>query len=121
MTLKLLAAGTAIFALAAGAVQAATSAGGAYAEPKQPVAYSKLDSYLRASPTRRAHGDWGIGANTASAQTGTSANASVDAPQNGRDGMMPNTSAPASANGSTSDMNTPPAGSTPMQTPPAPR
>ena len=63
-------AGAAILALIATAdASAATKKAGAYTEPSQPVAYSKLDSYLKASPTKRAKGDWSLGS-TASASAG---------------------------------------------------
>jgi hypothetical protein len=77
-----LAAGAAAVALTAGAASAATkhhhakasSNAGNYAEPSQPVAYSKLDSYLKTSPTRRKKEDWSL---AAGAPTGTSANTSA--------------------------------------------
>lgn len=49
--------GVAAVGLAAGAAQAAGSAG-AYAEPSRPIAYSNLNAYLRASPKTRAARDW---------------------------------------------------------------
>jgi len=45
------------FAFFAGAAQAATSRG-AYAEPSQPIAYSQLHAYMKASPSQRAGKDW---------------------------------------------------------------
>jgi len=30
-------------------------------QPAQPVAYTKLDAYMKASPSEKAHGDWGLG------------------------------------------------------------
>jgi hypothetical protein len=35
-------------------------------EPSQPIAYSKLDAYMKASPSEKAHGSWGL--DTAAAQ-----------------------------------------------------
>jgi hypothetical protein len=88
-------AGAAVLALiAGGAASAAThKTAGAYAEPSQPVAYSKLDAYLKASPTKRAKQDWSVGSTTSAsaAPTGAAANTSVTT------GMAPASSAPASA------------------------
>src|ERR1700722_10976339 len=88
--------GAAVLALiAGGAASAAThkTSAGAYAEPSQPVAYSKLDSYLKTSPTKRARQDWSIGSSTSApaAPTGASANTSATT------SMTPSSSAPASA------------------------
>ena len=87
MKLPVLMAGVATIALTAGAAAAAShhhhhaakgESAGAYAPPAQPVAYSKLDAYLKASPKERARGDWGADtANAAAAQTGTAANAAA--------------------------------------------
>jgi hypothetical protein len=41
-------------------------------EPAQPVAYAKLDAYLKASPSERAHGAWGLD-NSTQAAPGASA------------------------------------------------
>lgn len=71
----LLAAGTAAIALSAAAVSAAPTAKG----PKQPIPYAELNAYLKASPKVRMHKDWWSG-QTASAETGTSANTSATAP-----------------------------------------
>jgi hypothetical protein len=94
-------AGAAVLALiAATDASAATKKAGAYAEPSQPVAYSKLDSYLKASPSKRAKQDWSIGsAQTAStAPIGTSANTSATAQTPATDNSAPpaaDTAAPA--------------------------
>src|ERR1700722_9216104 len=74
--------GAAVLALiAGGAASAAThkTSAGAYAEPSQPVAYSKLDTYLKTSPTKRGKQDWSIGstASASAAPTGASANTSA--------------------------------------------
>ena len=58
MKLQVLA-GAAALALIAGGASAAThkhhaAAAGSYAAPSQPIAYAKLDSYLKASPAKRA-------------------------------------------------------------------
>lgn len=90
MKLQVVLAGAAMLALAAGAAQAAThhkaagKSAGAYAEPSQPVAYAKLDSYLKASGHARTSQSWGL-ENTgmaAGSATGAGANASANAPQN---------------------------------------
>ena len=91
MKLQVVLTGAAGLALAAGTVQAkvhhhkiAARMGGSFAEPKQPVAYSRLDTYLRASPRARAKESWGLD-NTgmaAGSATGAGANASASAPQN---------------------------------------
>ncbi len=119
-------AGAAVLALiAGGAASAAThsKSAGAYAEPSQPVAYSKLDTYLKTSPSKRAKQDWSIGSTTsaAAAPIGSSANTSATT-------GMPNASPPASApdNSAGTDASgattTPPATSDqtapPAQTPP---
>ena len=73
MKFPILMAGAAVIALCAGAASAATST---FAAPSQPVAYSKLDAYLKATPRQRAKGDW-TNDQTAAAQTGTPTNASA--------------------------------------------
>ena len=109
MKLQILA-GAAVLALIATAdATAATKKAGAYAEPSQPVAYSKLDAYLKASPTKRAKQDWSLGsaATASAAPTGAAANTSATAPQTPapaaepapQAGMMPNNSAPAATPG----------------------
>jgi hypothetical protein len=82
MKFHLLLAGAAALAFCAGAASAATSStGGKFAAPSQPIAYSKLDAYLKATPRQRAKGDWTNDQTAAAAQTGTPANASATAPQ----------------------------------------
>jgi hypothetical protein len=68
----LLAAGAAAIALSAGAAFAAPTV----ASPKQPIPYSQLDAYMKASPKARASKDWWSG-QTASAATDASANTSA--------------------------------------------
>ena len=77
-----LAAGAAALALSAGAAVAAkhhhstkSTNAGAYAEPAQPIAYAKLDDYLKASPGQRKSQDWSLA--SAGAATGAPANASA--------------------------------------------
>ncbi len=73
----LLAAGAAAAILAAGSALAAPKMGAAVAPPKQPIPYDQLGSYLKASPSQRAHKDWWSGQ---MASTGTPANTSATAP-----------------------------------------
>lgn len=79
MKAKILLVSAATALMAAGASQAATSrhSASAYAEPSQPVPYSQLGAYMKASPRARASKDWSAGMNTASAATGTAANTSA--------------------------------------------
>ncbi|HEY2706688.1 MAG TPA: hypothetical protein VGI95_01435 [Caulobacteraceae bacterium] len=126
-------AGAAALALIAGGAMAAT--GGNYAAPSQPVAYSKLDSYLKASPAKRRKEDFSLHSTSASnAPIGGSADTSATttapaapaAPATSA-GMMPaqGSTAPASApdnsagtdaGGAAGAQAAPPA---PSQTPPA--
>jgi len=82
MKLQVLLAGAAALALVAGGAHAATKkSAGNYAEPSQPIAYSKLDSYLKSSAHSRKTQDWTLGAQTAAAAApGSAANASATAP-----------------------------------------
>jgi len=93
MTLNLKTTGAALLAVSALALttvfaadqaSAAThkaKSGGKYAEPSQPIAYSKLDSYVNASPSQKAKSNWGLDTSTAAAaSTGTGANISAQAP-----------------------------------------
>src|SRR5579859_546092 len=68
----LLAAGAAAVALSSGLAMAQAAAG-----PKQPIPYSQLSAYMKASPKVRARKDWWSGQAMASASTGASANASA--------------------------------------------
>ena len=90
MKLRSLAAGVAIVALCAGAAQAAThhhrharsaAREGKLVEPATPIAYSKLDDYLKASPAKQRSGNWGLDTGmAASAETGGGANVAATAP-----------------------------------------
>lgn len=83
MNRKALIIGVAIAGLVAGAAQAAkahrhaaaTESAGAYAEPAQPIAYSNVDAYLKASPKKRAAQNW-----STAAATGSTVNASAQTP-----------------------------------------
>ena len=95
MKLRSLVTGAAVLALGAGAALAATpthnprhhnnrlARSQAMNEPAQPIAYSKLDAYLKASPAEKKNGSWGLDTSTAStATTGPGSNASATAPAN---------------------------------------
>jgi hypothetical protein len=83
MKLQVILAGAAAVALVAGAAQAATQKNaGTYAEPSQPIAYSKLDTYLKSSGHSRKTKDWALDTQAASAAApNAAANASANAPQ----------------------------------------
>lgn len=77
MTLRALVTSAAVLALCASAAQAAThnprhhsnrlARSQAMNAPTQPIAYSKLEAYEKASPAERAQGDWGLGTSAAPA------------------------------------------------------
>jgi len=124
MKLHFLMAGAAAIALCAGAASAATST---FVAPKQPVAYSKLDAYLKATPRQRAKGDWTNDQTAAAAQTGTPANASATAPQNDMSApaapateAAPPAAAPADATPAPAAPATPPAAAQQDSTPQPP-
>jgi molybdate transport system ATP-binding protein len=75
MIIRTLAAGVALAVLVSGAASAAPQAKASTA-PKQPIPYSQLDAYLKASPKARASTDWWSG----SASTGASADTSATVP-----------------------------------------
>ena len=86
MNAKILVAGAAIAALTAVSAHAAASHNaGAYAEPAQPIAYSNLDTYLKASPKARQAHDWSGG--TAAAASSAGSNVSAITPSGA--GSMP--------------------------------
>ena len=84
MKTLLLAAGVAALALSVGAVSAASkhpAHSNVAMSPKEPIPYSQLDAYLKASPKQRASMDWSSqGAATTGTSTNTAATAS-SAPQ----------------------------------------
>ena len=81
-------AGAAVLALIATAdASAATKKAGSYAAPSQPIAYSKLDSYLKASPSQRAKRDWSGGSAASASNAG--ANVSATTPAANAGGSMP--------------------------------
>jgi hypothetical protein len=83
MKLQVILASAAAVALVAGAAQAATQkSAGTYAEPSQPIAYSKLDTYLKSPAHVRKSKDWALDsqAATAASAPNAAANASATAP-----------------------------------------
>ena len=89
MNAKLLVAGIAVAAMTAAAAQAASThqSAGAYAEPSQPIAYSSLKSYMKASPSQRAKRDWSGGSAASASNAG--ANVSATTPAANLGGSMP--------------------------------
>jgi len=79
MKMILLAAGAAAIALSAGPTLAAHKGKMAsIGEPKQPIAYSQLNAYLKASPKQRMSKDWSTPSGAmATAGADTAANASA--------------------------------------------
>lgn len=77
MSIKTFAAAAAV-ALLAGAPALAAQTAPAQAGPKQPVPYSQLDAYAKASPKVRASKDWWAGQTPA--ETGLSTDTSASAP-----------------------------------------
>jgi hypothetical protein len=82
MTRTMLFACIAAAGLMAGGAQAAThhaaaetQNAGAYAQPSQPIAYSNINAYIKASPKQRGTRDWSL-----AAATGSSVNASAATP-----------------------------------------
>ena len=73
MKTVLLAAGAAAVAISAGAALAAPKHSATAMGPKQPIPYSQLSAYLKASPKQRASKDWW----SAQADTGVAANTSA--------------------------------------------
>jgi len=77
MKTMILIAGAAALALSVSpALAGGKTKGPTVAAPKQPIPYSQLDSYLKASPKQRASKDWW---NQAEAATGAPANTSATA------------------------------------------
>jgi hypothetical protein len=96
MKFPILMAGAAAIALCAGAASAAThKSANTFAAPSQPIAYAKLDAYLKATPRQRAQGDWANDQTAAAAQTGTPANASAQSGMNAQAPAQNDMSAPA--------------------------
>jgi hypothetical protein len=77
MLTKMLAA-TAALTLAAGAPALAAQKAAPQGGPKQPIPYSQLDAYAKASPKLRASKDWWAG--STQAETGLSTDTSAAAP-----------------------------------------
>jgi hypothetical protein len=121
--------------LAAGAVAVALTAGSALAAPRktsaaamgpsQPIPYSQLNAYAKASPKQRASRDWSAGATGATtgaaADTAASSTAGADTstPPSAAPSGAPTTSStlPPANSGSMPNANSPP-GATDPATPP---
>lgn len=78
MLTKTLAATAALSMLVGGGSALAQSKSSTTAGPKQPIPYSQLDAYMKASPKARASKDWWAGSPTA--PTGMSTDTSATAP-----------------------------------------
>lgn len=78
MLTKTLAATAALSMLIGGGSALAQSKSSVTAGPKQPIPYSQLDAYTKASPKARASKDWWAGSSTA--PTGMSTDTSATAP-----------------------------------------
>lgn len=78
MLTKTLAATAALSMLVGGGSALAQSKSSTMAGPKQPIPYSQLDAYMKASPKARASKDWWAGAS--GAPTGQSTDTSAAAP-----------------------------------------
>lgn len=100
MMIRTLAAGVALAVLVSGAASAAPQSKKAMApiaSPSQPIPYSQLDAYMKASPKARASKDWWSG----SASTGTSADTSATLPAASTDtSVNPSPSMPADSSAS---------------------
>jgi hypothetical protein len=126
MKIVLFMAGAAAVGLTAGASQAAThhrtlhhggmASAGAYAQPQQPVAYSQLSAYLKASPHQRAGRDWG---GQMAAATGSNVNANAAVPAAPAADAQPDAASAATPNPAAMPVN-PPADGNAAPTP-APR
>jgi hypothetical protein len=105
MNAKILIAGVAVAALTAVSAQAAsTHNAGAYAEPSQPIAYSNVGPYLKASPKARQARDWSGGSAAAAGNAGS--NVSATTPPAPAAGSMPMSTHTQSPDANVSD--TPP-------------
>jgi hypothetical protein len=107
MKTMILVASAAALALSAGSALAGGKAKGpTVAAPKQPIPYSQLHSYLKASPKQRASKDWW---NQAEASTGAAANTSTTARTVPNDTPSTDPAMPSGAvNPSPSDATAPP-------------
>ncbi len=102
----LLAAGAAALALSAGSALAAAKHSSTVAGPKQPIPYSQLSAYLKASPKQRATKDWWSGQEVAS--TGANANSSATATAGSDVRSTPDATPGAAATTGTATSATPP-------------
>ncbi|MBW8816375.1 MAG: hypothetical protein JF588_23390 [Caulobacterales bacterium] len=105
MKTAILAASVLALALSAGPTLAAKkhAMGGAAAEPKQPIPYSELNAYLKASPKQRATRDWWSGASTGMAANTTASSTAGADPASGGTGGTVGSSTSGSAYGNNSN------------------
>lgn len=118
MSTKILLAGAAGALLVAGGAAAGPKMKSAAAtdSPKQPIPYTQLEAYKKASPSQRASKDW-----NAQAQTGMSVDTSANAPGMPAQGSMSGDAASSTQVNPPSGAAPPPAmPSTPPTNPPAP-
>lgn len=101
MKTAILAASVVALALSAGPSLAAKThrMAGTTAEPKQPIPYSELNAYLKASPKQRATRDWWSGASTGMAAN-TTATGTAGADVSSTGASASSTSTPAYGNNS---------------------
>lgn len=102
MLTKTLAATAALSMLVGGGSALAQSKSSASAGPKQPIPYSQLDAYTKASPKARASKDWWAG--SATAPTGSSTDTSTTAPSSTMSGSSMDSSTMGSSSMSSPDM-----------------
>lgn len=104
MLTKMLAATAALSMLVGGGSALAQSKSSVTAGPKQPIPYSQLNAYMKASPKARASKDWWAGSASAAtgASTDTSATAPIDAASGSSMGAMGSSTTGASTSTDTS-------------------
>ena len=114
----LLAAGAVALALSAGSSLSATRHHGASAaaSPSQPIPYTQLAAYLKASPSQRARKDWWSG--EASAATGANASATTSASPDAAPPTSSTSSPPSLGSGTAPPAAAPAPAPPPVATPP---
>jgi hypothetical protein len=119
MSIKTFAAAAAV-TLLAGAPALAAQKAPAQSGPKQPIPYSQLDAYAKASPKLKASKDWWAG--SSQAQTGMSTDAAASAPATTSDpaATMPSSTMPSSTSSGDTAVNPAPSAAPPSlpSTPP---
>lgn len=102
MLTKTLAATAAISMLVGGGSALAQSKSSATAGPKQPIPYSQLNAYMKASPKARASKDWWAGS---TAPTGMSTDTSATAPASTMSGSSMDSSSTGSSTSTDTSVN----------------